>query len=275
MEVNVQLLKLRDLSFSYDGKTEVLKKINLDFSLGEKIALLGSNGAGKSTLFSHLVGLLHGDGEIALEDQVLSKGRKEQEKLRETVGLVFQNPDDQIIAPTVFSEVAFGPLNQGRKGKEMEEDVEESLRIFSLLDKRNLPPHYLSGGEKKKLTLADILVMKPKLFILDEPTASLDPLHVDLLTEQLRNIEATGACILLATHDMEFAYGWAKRWILLSEGKVLFDGEPLDILSRPEILEEAGLRPPLLYDVAKLLQEKEMIEKDFFPRSIEELKEIL
>lgn len=269
------LLEIRNLSYSYDGKVDVLKQIDLSFSLGEKIALLGSNGAGKSTLFSHLVGLLQGDGELLLEGKPLGKGKKEQQKLRDDVGLVFQNPDDQIIAPTVFSEVAFGPLNQGKGGEELRQEVEESLKIFSLLEKKNLPPHYLSGGEKKKLTLADILVMKPKLFILDEPTASLDPFHVELLLKQLEDIEKTGACVLLATHDMEFAYHWAKRWILLSQGSVLYDGEVLGALKKQGLLEEAGLRPPLLYDVAKLLQEKEQLGKDEFPRRIQELQEVL
>ena len=270
----MELLELRELSFSYDGKEDVLKKISLDFSMGEKIALLGGNGAGKSTLFSHLVGLLQGRGEILLRGKALGTKKKEQEALRKTVGLVFQDPDDQIIAPTVFSEVAFGPMNQGRKGKELEEDVEKSLKTFSLFDKKDLPPHYLSGGEKKKLTLADILVMEPKLFILDEPTASLDPFHVDLLLHQLKNIEETGACILLATHDMDFAYRWADRWILLSQGEVIFDGAPLDALRQEQLIEDAGLKPPLLYEVAKLLQEKGLLNNQY-PKEMDELKEVL
>lgn len=270
-----KLLEIRNLSFSYEEHKRVLNDIHVMFWEREKIAILGANGAGKSTFFLHLNGVKRPDeGEILLEDMPITKHNLNL--LRERVGIVFQDPDSQMIASTVKAEVAFGPLNLRLPRAEVEQRTKDALSQMSLQTYEQRPPHYLSGGEKKRVSIADILAMKPQLLVFDEPTASLDPVHQEMVENLLESLGDEGKTILVSTHDIDFAYRFATRVLIFQDGQIIADGSPDVVLRKEAYLKQAHLRKPAVLEWYDLLLEKGLIsaaEKP--PRRIEELKKML
>lgn len=273
------LLELRNVSFDYGDERKALDGINVALHKGQKIAVLGENGAGKSTFFLCCVGVLAPEhGDILLDGVPIRPRKRDLVKLRSSVGLVFQDPDDQIIASTVASEIAFGPLNMGFDENESRMRAAEAAHWLGLDSLMNRPPHLLSGGEKKRVTIADVLAMRPRIILLDEPTASLDPRGSRQLSDTLSRIADTGATIAVSTHDVDFAYAWADRILVFSEGKIVSDGDPRTVFSQPDLLSACGLEPPLLAMVADALRDaRETEESDAIqpPRTIEELPRYL
>lgn len=252
--INRPILEMKGLSYSYSKHYFALKDISVAIYPGEKIAVLGNNGAGKSTFFLCCNGVLKpNSGELVLEGERIGKKKKDLMRLREAVGLVFQDPDDQIVASTVEAEVSFGPLNMGCDDKETEIRITESLERMNLEEYRQRVPHYLSGGEKKQVTIADILAMRPNLILFDEPTSSLDPQNTQRLMEILEGLSNEGMTMMVATHDLDFAYTWADRIIVFSGGEIIGDGPSLEIFSNEAMLTTAGLHKPTLYAVAQML----------------------
>ena len=198
------VLQAKDLYFSYDGKVNALDGVSLDIHAGERIAVLGPNGAGKSTFFLCLNGVLApARGEIVLDGRpVDKKGRK---RLCERAGIVFQNADDQIIASTVAAEVSFGPMNLRLPKDEVARRVDHALDYMDLQAFRARPPHELSGGEKKRVTIADILAMESEVILFDEPAASLDPAGEERLEGVLGRLSAGGRTLVISTHDMDLS----------------------------------------------------------------------
>lgn len=216
-----ELLRLEHVCFRYEDKFPALKDVSITFQRGERIVVLGNNGAGKSTFFLCCNGILHPQsGEIFLKGQKMSGSKEDVRRLRQTVGLVFQEPDTQIIAGTVGSEVSFGPMNLGLDRQEVELRITRSLARMNLEGYENRAPHYLSGGEKKRVSIADILAMEPDMILLDEPTASLDPENVALLERTLEELNEAGITLVVSTHDVDFAYGFARRAVVLSQGRL-------------------------------------------------------
>ncbi|MCD7825016.1 MAG: energy-coupling factor ABC transporter ATP-binding protein [Clostridiaceae bacterium] len=237
-----KILEVKNLTFAYEKKP-ILNDITLSVSRGEKIAVMGSNGAGKSTFFLNLNGVLQRDsGEIFLEGQRI--GKKDLAKLRSRIGFVFQDADSQIIASTVRSEVSFGPMNLGLDRKTVEKRVDEAIAYLALEALQDKAPHYLSGGEKKRVSIADILAMQPEILIFDEPMAALDPVNAEKVEEILTKLHAEGKTLLIATHDVDFAYRFADRILVFAEGRLIADEKPADIFQREEILEQAHLKKP-------------------------------
>ena len=219
------VLQVRDLRFSYDGKGQALGGVSLDIRAGERIAVLGPNGAGKSTFFLCLNGVLTpGSGEILLDGKPV--GKKERKRLCERVGIVFQNADDQIIASTVAAEVSFGPMNLRLPKEEVVRRVDHALDYMDLQAFRARPPHELSGGEKKRVTIADILAMESEVILFDEPAASLDPMGEERLEAVLGRLSDEGRTLVISTHDMDFAFRWATRAVVFAGGQVIADGVP-------------------------------------------------
>ncbi len=242
-----ELLKVNHLYFAYDD-TPVLKDISTSIFRGEKIAVMGSNGAGKSTFFLNLNGVLKPDqGEIFLEGQKVDK--KSHGKLFKKVGFVFQDADSQIIASTVKAEISFGPMNLELDKEEVKKRVEDAIDYMALKDLKDRPPHYLSGGEKKKVSIADILAMKPELLIFDEPMAALDPVNAGNVEEILGRLHGDGKTLLIATHDVDFAFRFADRILVFSEGSLIADGTPLEIFHKKEVMEKAHLRKPAVMTI--------------------------
>lgn len=263
------LLKIRNLSFGYD-ENNVLKEINTDISKGEKIAVVGANGAGKSTFFLCLNGVLNFCGDIILNGKKIEKNNLNE--LRKNVGIVFQDAENQIVASTVFSEVAFGPANMKLKKDEIIKRVNNAISYMGISELKDRPPHYLSGGEKKRVTIADIIAMEPEIIIFDEPAAALDPVNTELFEEVLKKLSDSGKTILISTHDVDFAYKWADRVIVFKKGDIIADGTPNTIFENDALLKEANLTKPILRSVCEILIQNNIVKNDFFAKDIGEFK---
>lgn len=269
------VLQVRDLRFSYDGKGQALGGVSLDIRAGERIAVLGPNGAGKSTFFLCLNGVLTpGSGEILLDGKPV--GKKERKRLCERVGIVFQNADDQIIASTVAAEVSFGPMNLRLPKEEVVRRVDHALDYMDLQAFRARPPHELSGGEKKRVTIADILAMESEVILFDEPAASLDPMGEERLEAVLGRLSDEGRTLVISTHDMDFAFRWATRAVVFAGGQVIADGAPDAVFRDAETLRRAHLKPPALLEVFDMLRARGLVPADdVCPRTAAGLEALL
>lgn len=230
------VLSVRNLRFSYHDHHEALRGVSFDLCEGDKVALVGPNGAGKSTLMLHLNGILRGQGEVIVGGKRLT--RDNLPAIRAMVGLVFQNPDDQLFSPTVFEDVAFGPLHMGLPKDEVIERVEAALQAVRMSNYRDRMSHHLSVGEKKRIAIATVLSMKPQILVLDEPTAGLDPRARRTLINLLRDLPIT---MLVSTHDMRMVQELFPRTIVMDEGLIVADGRTEDILADEKFLNEHGL----------------------------------
>lgn len=265
------LLQLQEISFGYTEDRLALHNISVDIFPGQRIALLGNNGAGKSTFFLCCTGVLHPQhGQLLLNGNRLTRKKQDLMRLREAVGLVFQDPDDQIVASTVAAEISFGPLNLGLGREQAEQRVEHALQAMHLREHRARPPHYLSGGEKKRVTIADILAMHPQMILFDEPTASLDPQNTARLVSILADLSDRGMTLMVATHDIDFVYTWADRALVFHGGTLLADAAPCDVFSNNALLRQAGLQKPTLYATAELICRERGIPP---PRELPKTKE--
>lgn len=268
------ILQVKELCYSYTGEKNTLNKINLKIHKGEKIAILGSNGAGKSTFFLNINGVLKPkSGEIIYDGKSITK--KNLNELRKNIGIVFQDADNQIIASTVLAEVSFGPMNLKLPKDEVIKRVNEALDYMNISEFKERPPHYLSGGEKKRVSIADIIAMKSEVIIFDEPTAALDPLNAEMLEEVLKKLSLENKTLLISTHDVDFAYRWADRVVVFSKGGIIGDGTPLEIFKNEEILKNSNLKRPIMLDVYETLIEKRILTNDnLYPKNINEFKKI-
>lgn len=269
------ILQVKDLHFRYNDEKETLRGINLDIYEGEKIAVLGSNGAGKSTFFLNINGVLKSSsGQICYRGKTIDK--KSLNELRKNVGIVFQDADNQIIASTVEAEVSFGPMNLKLPRQEVIERVDKALAYMNISDFKKRAPHYLSGGEKKRVSIADIIAMESEIIIFDEPTAALDPLNAAMLEEVLGKMNEEGRTMLISTHDVDFAYRWADRVIVFSNGQIIADDTPFNIFCQEDILEQASLKHPTMFDVCRIIEEQsEISTQESYPRNISEFKDFM
>lgn len=269
------ILDIKGLCYSYSSNNNALKNINLAIGKGEKIAVMGSNGAGKSTFFLNINGVLNpNDGEIIYRGKKIT--RKDLNELRKNIGIVFQDADNQIIASTVLAEVSFGPMNLKLPKDEVEKRVYEALQYMNITEFKDRPPHYLSGGEKKRVSIADIIAMKSEIIIFDEPTAALDPLNAEMLEDVLEKLSDENKTLLISTHDVDFAYRWAERIVVFTDGEVIADSTPLEVFKNNDILKRANLKRPTMLDIYEILVEKNIIDnKEVYPRNIKEFKDVL
>lgn len=268
MTMGTTILEIKNLSCQYPGTdTSALSNVSFKINSGEKVALLGNNGAGKSTLFLCCNGVLSPkSGEIHLHGKKMSRSKKDLTELRKAVGLVFQDPDHQIIASTVESEVSFGPMNLKLDKDTVAELTETAMAKMNLTALRIRPPHYLSGGEKKRVGIAGLLAMQPELLLMDEPTAGLDCAHMELFENTLEQLYNDGMSLIISTHDVDFAWRFAPRIIILSGGRVIADAPAFEVFSDDNLLKEAGLRKPVLFSIA------EQMKMETFPKTLEEFK---
>lgn len=269
------ILSIENLHYVYGNGKVALDGVSVDIHEGEKIAVIGSNGSGKSTFFLTINGVFAPEhGKIFYRG--IAVNRKNLKELRKNIGIVFQDADNQIIASTVRAEVGFGPMNLKLSKEEVLNRVEEALAYMNISDFKERPPHYLSGGEKKRVTIAGIIAMKSEIIIFDEPTASLDPLNALMLEEVLEKLGSEGKTMLISTHDVDFAYRWSERVIVFCHGKIIADGAPLEIFKNKSILKQANLKQPTLLEVYESLVEKKMLgDSKIYPKSIEKFKEML
>ncbi len=238
-ECEGDVLVVKDLHFAYPDGHAALHGVSLKLCSGDKVALVGPNGAGKSTLMLHLNGILGGRGEVEVAGQRLT--RDNLPAIRSMVGLVFQNPDDQLFSPTVFEDVAFGPLHMGLPEADVRARVDAALEAVRMTGYRDRLSHHLSVGEKKRIAIATVLSMNPNLLILDEPSAGLDPRARRTLINLLRELPIT---MLVSTHDMKLVQELFPRTIVMDEGRVVADGLTHDILEDETFLTAHGLEKP-------------------------------
>ena len=233
-------VEAKGLSYTYPNGTRAIEGISFNVRQGETVGIIGPNGAGKTTLLLHLNGILQGNGEVTILGLEMKKG--DIKKIRSKIGLVFQNPDDQLFCPTVFEDVSFGPLNMKLPEEEVIKRTREALCAVEMDKFENNSPHHLSFGEKKRISIATVLSMKPEILLLDEPTSNLDPQHRRRLIRFLKEIKATK---IIASHDLEMILELCERVILLNKGKMLCSGKTFDIMKDKDLMENNRLEVPL------------------------------
>ena len=255
--MNESHLSVKNLSYTYPDGTRALKNVNMEIFKGEKVAIMGPNGAGKSTLFSHFNGLTEPtSGYLELDGKKMEYDKKTLLEIRQKVGIVFQDPNDQLFAPTVKEDVAFGPMNLGLDYEEVEKRVNEALELVGMKKFKDKTPHHLSGGQQKRVAIAGIIAMRPEIMILDEPTAGLDPQGVDQVLNILNNLNKDGMSIVISSHDIEMVNGFAEKIFVLYEGELLARGDKHEIFSNKELLKKAHLKAPITTEILYKLKEK-------------------
>jgi len=235
-----EIIRISDLNYTYPDGTEALRDVGLSIEEGELLGLVGPNGAGKSTLLLHLNGLLSGRGSVEVCGIPVTDGRAEEVRLK--VGLVFQDPDDQLFMPTVFDDVAFGPLNMGFEREDVEQRVERALEAVDMAYATERSSHHLSFGERKRVCVATVLSMEPTILALDEPTTNLDPRHRRQVIELLNSLDLT---LVIASHDLDAVLDLCDRVVLLEDGRLIAEGAAEQILTDRELLEAHSLELPL------------------------------
>lgn len=270
-----QILEVKNLNYTYEEDKRVLNNITVTINEREKIAVLGANGAGKSTFFLNLNGVREPQtGVIRYRGELIT--RKSRNQLRRNVGIVFQDADNQIIASTVKAEVAFGPMNMKLSREEVEQRTLRAIQEMKLKELMTRPPHYLSGGEKKRVTIADILAMDTDVIIFDEPTSSLDPVNAQMLEQTLDRLEKLGKTLIISTHDVDFAYRFAQRILVFCDGELIGDDTPENIFSNENMIRRANLKKPVYLEMYELLKDKGLITKNAdYPKTLEEMKDLL
>lgn len=236
------MLNIQDLSVTYPDGTEALRHVSLKLSPGETCGLIGGNGAGKTTLLMALVGLVQSQGSVRVGDTELTP--KTLSKLRQQVGVVFQNPDDQLFLPTVYQNVAFGLQNMGLPEQQVRQRSDKTLELLGISALRDRQAQRLSGGEKRMAALATVLAMEPKLLLLDEPTAFLDPKARRRLITVMQQLPQT---MLVATHDLTFALETCRRCVVLNKGALFADGASKELLFDEKIMEDGGVEAIGMY----------------------------
>ena len=266
------------VSYTYDGNDErALDGLNLKIRRGTKVAFMGGNGSGKSTFFLCLNGIRRPDtGKIRIDGKAIEYTRKGLLEVRGRVGIVFQEPDDQLFSASVYEEISFGILNLGADEETARSEVESVIEELEITPFQDRPAHALSGGQKKQVAIADILVMHPEVMILDEPAAALDPKHTRKVQQIVDRLTEKGITVLMATHDIDYAYSWADEIVLMHRGKVIRQGTPFEVCSDREALKAASLEVPAVLRMHERLKEKGLIPQDAAPPgNIDELEESL
>ena len=237
-------LLIEDLAFAYPDGNQALFGVNLRVERGEFVAILGPNGAGKTTLVMHMNGIHPAEhGRVSVAGEVIdTKDKDLLRRIRGKVGVVFQDPDDQLFMPTVGEDIAFGPYNMGLRGAELDAAVDQALALVHMSEFKDRPPHHLSFGQRRRVAVATVLAMKPEILVLDEPSSNLDPASRRELANILRDLKIT---TLMVTHDIPYAYELCERSIILSGGIVVADGDTKTILSDSKLLSENRLELPV------------------------------
>lgn len=247
--MTVPALLVEDLRHAYPDGQVALRGVNLSLAPGERMALLGPNGAGKTTLVLHLNGILGGGGgRVSVAG--LDVARPHLAEIRRRVGIVFQDPDDQLFMPTVAEDVAFGPANLGLAGPALQARVTEALEAVGMAEHRDRAPHHLSFGQRRRVAVATVLAMRPEVLVLDEPSSNLDPASRRELAGIVRQLPIT---VLMVTHDLPYAVELCSRAAILDEGQIVADGPTVDLLADPDLLARHRLELPYGYDPALAL----------------------
>ncbi|MDA8172810.1 MAG: ATP-binding cassette domain-containing protein [Nitrospiraceae bacterium] len=271
----MDLIELSDVSFIYPDGTQALTDIDLSVRAGERVAVLGANGAGKSTLFQLFNGLLHPErGIVTVKGRVVEKAYLKE--VRRMIGMVFQDPDDQLFSSTVRQEIAYGLLNLRLAGNQLEQTISGALQVVGLPGYENKSPFNLSGGEKKRVALASVLAMRPEVLVLDEPTAALDPLGAAKIIKLLNGINRElGITLVFATHDVDVVPLLAGRVYVMDKGEIKLSGPTAEVFARKDLIRAHNLRLPRVAHLAELLERDGQCRFPSFPLTIGQAKKAL
>lgn len=263
-------ITLHQVSYRYSNGVMALKDINLSIFQGKKTAILGRNGAGKSTLLFLLNGINKpSTGTLKLKDIPYRYDNRSLRNLRRQVGLLFPDPDAQLVAPSVYEEISFGLLNISNEKKWVEQRVDQALERFELEAIAKIAPHQLSAGQKKRVCLAAIMAMEPEVLVCDEPASSLDPYYTRQMFDELDKLNATGKTIIYTSHDIDQVYEWADHLVLVHEGSIAAQGPVAEVVQHENTFKDCGLHLPVVFEVGKWLHLEPL------PANLEELKKAL
>jgi cobalt/nickel transport system ATP-binding protein len=271
------ILEARNLSFQYPDGTKALRNINLKIEKGKKISVVGVNGSGKSTLFLNFNGVLKPtEGILLYKGKEVKHNHRSLLELRKNIGIVFQDPENQLFSASVFQEVSFGAMNLRIAEDEVRNRVNEALRNVGMYEYKDKAVHFLSYGQKKRVSIADILVMKPEIIVFDEPTSSLDPKHSKQMVKIFDELNDQGMTVILSTHDVELAYSYSDYIIVMKDGEIVKQGTPVEIFSDDHLIRDCYLEKPMVLEIFQQLckNNKSIYEKDI-PRNKEELFQVL
>lgn len=270
------ILETKNLEFSYPDGTKAIDDISITIPEGKKVSFVGKNGSGKSTLFLLLNGTLKPKkGKVLFGGKEVDYSASGLRELRKKVGIVFQNSDDQLFAPTVYQDIAFGPLNLGYSKAEIERVVTQMLDHFGLQPLKDKPPHHLSGGQKKRVAIAGVLAMDPDIIILDEPLSNLDPVGADEILDILNELNDLGKTIIISTHDVDLAYKWSDYVYLLSSSKLIDEGTSGYVFSNDAEIRDSALKSPFILDIYRELEKRWLATGNAQPKDIPELVQLL
>ncbi|RQD77170.1 MAG: ATP-binding cassette domain-containing protein [Candidatus Syntrophonatronum acetioxidans] len=261
----MKAVEIRNLSYTYPDGTPALKDINVDILPHKRTVILGANGSGKTTLIYHLNGIFFPqEGKVTIGGLPLEK--KNLEEIRRKLGLLFDNPDNQLFSTTVYNDIAFGPRNLKLGEEEVEERVLRVLEAIGIKDLKERPPYNLSLGQKKKVAIAGLLAMEPEILVCDEPFSGLDPRSGEQLMGIINSLNSRGTTLVIVTHDVNMAYAWGEQVVIMKEGKILQEGDP-SLLREEDLMKEASLETPLLVDVFQ--------GTGFYPRTAREASRLI
>ncbi|KXG75430.1 energy-coupling factor ABC transporter ATP-binding protein [Thermotalea metallivorans] len=271
------IIETKDLEFVYPDGTYALRKLTISIQKGKKIAIVGANGAGKTTLFLNLNGVYKPTGgKVYFEGKEMIYNKKDILALKRNIGIVFQDANAQLFSASVFQEVSFGPMNLGLPKEEVRKRVEDALAKTGIAHLKKKPIHFLSGGQKKRVSIADILAMDPKVIFLDEPTAFVDPKTSSELMAFFDVLNKEGKTIVLSTHDMDKVYPWADYVFVMKEGAVIAEGIPQDIFRDDEVLKRADLEKPwMIAAYEEIIKRKPYLSKEEVPKTKEALFQLM
>lgn len=266
------IIVAKNVRYTYGDGFEALKGVNIRIEAGKKISFVGPNGAGKSTLFLMFNGI-HAPtkGEIIFNGEKMKYNSKNLVEIRKRVGMVFQNPDDQLFAPTLYQDVAFGPMNLGWDEDKVKKYTELALDYVDLLHIKEKSPHHLSGGQKKRAAIAGILVMEPDIIVLDEPLSNLDPRGANEVMDILNELNSYGKTIIISTHDIELAYQWSDYVYLMADGKIVGQGTPDTLFKEKELIKKTHLKIPFIIQIYNELVNRNLATDGKTPKNLLEL----
>ena len=266
------ILETENVNFAYPSGAEILHGVNFSVNAGECVALLGANGCGKTTLFQHFNGLLKPhSGRVLLKGKDLSQWHKNE--VFTQVGMVFQDPHDQLFAASVYEDVSYGPKNIGLSPSDIQERVESALKQCKMWDQRNHSIHQLSYGQKKRVAIAGVLAMRSEIIVLDEPTAGLDPRTAADLMLTLKGLQVNkGLTIILSTHEVDIVPIYCDKVYVMQEGRIVSKGTPEQVFSDPVLIREAYLRLPRIAHLWEILKHKEGLDSSANPLTIKEAR---
>ncbi len=275
MSPEFDLLSFKDVEYTYPcSQRSAVQNLTLRIPQHQRCAVIGRNGCGKTTLFRLANGLYRPKhGIIEWQGKPLKYDRKSLNQLRQQVGLVFQNPEQQLVATTVEEDISYGLCNLGLPESEIAQRVQQTLLDFDLLSLADTPINYLSLGQKKRVSIADVMVLQPQLLLLDEPTAYLDPRQVQNFRQTLEKVHSRGTTILLATHNLDFVEAWADWVFVMDSGEIVLEGTPETVFSQSQQIQELGLGVPLIVTALKAIQD-ELNLNQLTPLSAEQLQKI-